>query len=200
MAETLQVLDPVTLAPAAPGASTESFTQAQMDVYGDQRANQAAETVRKSEAEKHKAELEKAEKKAEVAKLAEDGKHQEIAESYKAELDSIRAEKSAAELKAATAELLTEKKLGDVSGFFDGDLNTIEGRTAAVDVIAKYVAGLVDSGVNDRLTTPSPLAPSPTPAAGDLNSQIAEAERKGDFGTSMRLKDIVMEDLHKQKG
>lgn len=131
-------------------------------------------------------------------RLAETGQWRELAERHQTELERLHAENQEHALAAETAAMLAENGLPSLARVFDLDLASIEGRSAAVELVAAVIADSVEARVGQRLELPAPArGATPMPVA-DLDGQIHEAERKGDWARSLVLKDRKMRILHER--
>jgi len=157
--------EPGSVAGTEPKGTTpeQTYSEADLDRL-TQKALKTREANLKAEAD---ARVEKVRKDLEERQLAEQGKHKELAENYKAELSAMQADKAAAELKAQTAEMLGKKNLSALSLIFDQDLGSLGGREVATEALTKIIDDTVDVRVKERLGTPQPPRGSggKTPAA-----------------------------------
>ena len=136
--------------------------------------------------------------RADEERLAETGQWRELAESHAAELERLRTDEKSRALTADTAAMLDEKGLASLARVFDLDLASIEGRRAAAELVAAVVADGVEARVGQRLELPPPArGAAPAPPA-DLDGQIREAERKGDWARTLVLKDRKLRALHER--
>ena len=78
--------------------------------------------------------------------------------------------------------------LSELLPVFSADLSTIDGRKEAAATLKALVEGIADKQVRSRLEIGAPPRQKGFEPAGDLDSQIAEAEKKGDYILAGRLK------------
>jgi hypothetical protein len=181
-------------APAASTAPHRIFSQSEVDQIVTKALRTREENLTSELEERFASER----RGADEERLAETGQWRELSERHQTELERLRAENQERALTGETASMLAEKGLSSLARVFDLDFASIEGRSAAAELMAAVVADGVEARVGQRLELPAPArGATPAPPA-DLDGQIHEAERKGDWARSLVLKDRKLRQMHER--
>lgn len=166
----------------------------------DRRVTGAVGKMELKAKEREQAATEKAKREFAEAKLLEDKKFQELAEMKTKETTDALAKLERYEHEAKVAALLDKKGVTDpelrlLFMRFNGDLTELD---PVIDKFHSQIEVQVEKRVNERLKTPPPPSKSEVKVKEDtsLDTQIAAAEKAGNWGESLRLKQIKSNQLN----
>jgi len=170
-------------------AATQELISKLVESETDKRITKAVQTNQTNLQKEYEAKLEVDRKALETQKLQQDGQFKELSDQYKSELDALKAENAIKELNVQTATSLAEKELSDLIPVFGRDHSTLEARIETAESIAEIIRAKVEAEVSERLNTKSPNQSTKRQDSKlSLPEQIAAAEAKGDWSTSLALK------------
>ena len=168
--------------PTKPG---EKPTEPDDKTYSKSELDKIVDSVKVRTRAEMQAETDKAiadaEQEAEKQRLAEQGKHQELAETVQAENEVLKAEMRQKQFKEDSRAVLDEHGLGEFQEVLLEDVSTVEGVKARGDKLKAIVDAHVESLVNERLGTGTVPKDKGTPIPTTLLPSKMGQEQKSKF-------------------
>lgn len=131
----------------------KTYTAAELEAEADRRASKAAETARKNAAAEAERKIELERKKAEEARLKEQGEYKTLAEKSQAELEALKAELAERERRESIAGGLREAGLSDFEKVLLADRSDVDSFIDAAKSIKELFEKRVADEVERRLDT-----------------------------------------------